>query len=131
MFTSIKTSESNKRIVTDLTRKLNLGPENVIARIAFTYSLSKGKKLELSDIEDSKGKEYNRKVLFGDDYILYVSLICVHYDLPKNDRNLHRYIKMHIDDGLKLLEEELKKFPNTTGFEFLISKIEKGISKLN
>jgi hypothetical protein len=38
---------------------------------------------------------------------------------------------MHIDDGLRLLDDELKKFPNTTGFEFLISKIEKGISKLN
>ena len=39
MFTSIRTSASNKIVVTDLTRKLNLGPENVIARIAFAYSL--------------------------------------------------------------------------------------------
>lgn len=131
MFTSIKTSEANKRIVTDLTRKLNLGPENVIARIAFAYSLSREKKLELADIDDSKGKEYSRKVLFGDDYILYVSLVCVHYNLPKNDRNLPKYIKMHIDDGLKLIDQELVKNPNTTGFEFLINKIEKGISKLN
>ena len=41
MFTSIKTSRANKDIVTDLSRKFNLGAENIIARIALTYSLSK------------------------------------------------------------------------------------------
>lgn len=39
MFTSIKTSKINKDIVTDLSRKFNLGAENIIARIALTYSL--------------------------------------------------------------------------------------------
>ncbi len=33
MFTSIKTSKINKDIVTDLSRKFNLGAENIIARI--------------------------------------------------------------------------------------------------
>ena len=45
MFTSIKTSKINKDIVTDLSRKFNLGAENIIARIALTYSLSKARKL--------------------------------------------------------------------------------------
>ena len=39
MFTSIKTSKVNKDIVTDLSRKFNLGAENIIARIALAYSL--------------------------------------------------------------------------------------------
>lgn len=34
MFTQIKTSKANKIIVTDLSRRFNLGAENVIARIA-------------------------------------------------------------------------------------------------
>ena len=55
MFTSIKTSKINKDIVTDLSRKFNLGAENIIARIALTYSLSKARKLSLSDIADSQG----------------------------------------------------------------------------
>lgn len=38
MFTSIKTSKVNKDIVTDLSRKFNLGAENIIARIAFAVS---------------------------------------------------------------------------------------------
>ena len=60
MFTQIKTSKANKIIVTDLSRRFNLGAENVIARIAFAYSLSSGRKLKLSDISDSQGKEYSK-----------------------------------------------------------------------
>lgn len=59
MFTSIKTSKANKDIVTDLSRKFNLGAENIIARIAFAYSLSQDRLLSLSNIADSQGKEYS------------------------------------------------------------------------
>ena len=65
MFTSIKTSKANKQIVTDLSRKFNLGAENIIARIAFTYSLSKNRVLSLTDIADSQGKEYSKNVLLN------------------------------------------------------------------
>ena len=65
MFTSIKTSKANKDIVTDLSRKFNLGAENIIARIALTYSLSQDHTLSLADISDSQGKEYSKNVLFG------------------------------------------------------------------
>ena len=47
MFTQIKTSKENKEVVALLTRKLGLGTENVIARMAFTYSLAQDKKLAL------------------------------------------------------------------------------------
>ena len=40
MFTSIRTSKANKEIVTELSRKFNLGAENTVARIALAYSLS-------------------------------------------------------------------------------------------
>ena len=64
MFTQIKTSKANKLIVTDLSRRFNLGAENVIARIALSYSLSKGRRLSLNDIADSQGKEYKDHILF-------------------------------------------------------------------
>lgn len=54
MFTQIKTSKENKEVVSLLTRKLGLGTENIIARIAYAYSLSKGTKLDLNHIENSK-----------------------------------------------------------------------------
>ena len=131
MFTSIKTSKQNKEIVTQLTRRLNLGAENIIARLAFSYSLARNKKLDLAMIADAQGKQYSSKVLFGDHLDIYVSLVCVHYNLYKTDKDLAKYIKMHIDDGLELINKEIEDNPNITGFEFLINKVEKGLSKLN
>lgn len=127
MFSSIRTSERNKEIISTLTYKLQLGTENVIARIAFAYSLAQEKKLELKDLEDSKGKEYSQKVLFGDNLLFYIAAICQFYSIHKTDANIPRYIKMHIDDGLGLLGTEIESNPNQLGFDFLIKLISIGI----
>lgn len=130
MFTSIKTSRSNKYIVTDLSRKFNLGAENVIARIALTYYLSKDRILSLTDISDSQGKEYSKNVLFGSNLPYYVGLVCVKYGLYKTDKDIPKYIKMHIDDGLQLMNNELRDNPNLNGYDYLIDKIETGLNGL-
>jgi DNA sulfur modification protein DndE len=130
MFTQIRTSKENKEIVSQLTRTLGLGAENIIARIALTYSLSKDKKLELKNINNSSGKEYSKSVLFGEYYDYYLGLICVHYNLYKTDKDLPKYIKMHIDDGLQLLNEEINERSNIDGFDFLVEKIELGLNEL-
>lgn len=130
MFNSIKTSKVNREIVTELSRKFNLGAENMIARIAFVYSLSLGRHLSLVDIEDSQGKEYSKSVLFGNNYPFYIGLICIHYNIYKTDKDIPKYIKMHIDDGLHLMNEELKDNPNLNGMDYLIDKIEKGLAAL-
>ena len=59
----IKTAKENREIVASLSRKLNLGSENHIARIAFAYSISKTK-LDLLDIKNSSGKEYSKSVFW-------------------------------------------------------------------
>ena len=130
MFKHIKTSKKNKELVSRLTRKLNLGTENIIARIAFTYSLSKERRLNLSDIQDSQGKEYSSSVLFGDKLMHYISMLCVNYGLYKTDKDLPKYVKMHIDDGLEMINTEIEKNPNLDGFEFIIDKIENGLRSL-
>ncbi|MEJ0106148.1 MAG: DndE family protein [Bacteroidota bacterium] len=127
MLSTIKTSRENKEIVSQLTRRLNLGAENIIARIALSYSISKERKMDLKLAKDSGGKEYSPKVLFGDYLEYYIALVCVHYNLPKNNHEVARYIKMHIDDGLSLINNEIENNPNITGSEFLISKIERGV----
>src|ERR1700754_1315904 len=98
MFSNIKTSRINKDVISKLTQKLNLGSENIIARIALSYSISANQRLELKDIKDSNGKEYSFKVLFGDYGEYYISMICVHYSLYKTDKDVAKYIKMHIDE---------------------------------
>lgn len=130
MFTSIKTSRSNKYIVTDLSRKFNLGAENIIARIALTYSLSKDRILSLTDISDSQGKEYSKNVLFGSNLPYYVGLVCVKYGLYKTDKDIPKYIKMHIDDGLQLMNNELRENPNLNGYDYLIDKITNGLEDI-
>ncbi|HEX8577911.1 MAG TPA: DndE family protein [Flavobacterium sp.] len=127
MFTQIKTSKENKEVVALLTRKLGLGTENVIARIAYTYSLSQDKKLDLNNIKDAGGKEYSKSVLFGEYYDIYLGLVCVHYGLYKTDKDIGRYIKMHVDDGLQLLNDEVNERSNIDGFDFLSEKINIGL----
>ncbi len=130
MFKQIKTSKANREVVAQLSKKLNLGKENVIARMALTHSLSTDKKLDLKDINDSGGKEYSKSVLLGEYEDIYVGLVCTHYGLYKTDKNLSKYMKMHIDDGLELLDNELNENPKFDGFDFLIDKINKGIKEI-
>ena len=127
MFTQIKTSKENKEIVSRLTRKLGLGTENIIARIAYSYSLSKGNQLNLNNIENSMGKEYSKSVLFGDYADIYIAMVCTHYNLYKTDKDIAKYIKMHVDEGLQLLNKEVEERSNIDGFDFLSEKINDGL----
>ncbi|MFD1550749.1 DUF1832 domain-containing protein [Putridiphycobacter roseus] len=123
MFSQIRTSKENKEVVSKLTHRLSLGAENVIARIAFTYSLSKDIKLDINDVLNSSGKEYSKSVLFGDNSNTYVGMICTHYNLYKTDKDIPKYIKLHLDHGLQLIDSELEDRPNVDGFDFLVEKI--------
>ena len=103
MFSSIRTSEENKSKVSELTSKLQLGAENVIARLALSYSISHSGQMDLKGIKNSKGKSYSKQVLFGDHLSFYIALICQHYQIYKTNREIPRYLKLHIDDGLSLI----------------------------
>jgi len=50
MFNQIKISKENKEVVSRLTNNLGLATENVIARTAIGYSISKKKKLNINNI---------------------------------------------------------------------------------
>ena len=130
MFTHIKTSKENKEIVAKLTRKLNLGTENIISRIALTYSLSQDRRFAIADIKDSGGKEYSKAVLFGNYLDYYLGLVALNYGVHISDKDLPKFIKLHIDDGLELLNEEINQRSNIDGFDFLVEKIEFGLNQL-
>ncbi|TWO31502.1 DUF1832 domain-containing protein [Seonamhaeicola sediminis] len=127
MFTHIRTSKENRDVVAQLTRKLNLGTENIISRIALTYSLSLDRKMDITNIQNSSGKEYSSKVLFGEYMDYYAGMVALHYNLHISDKDLAKYVKMHIDDGLELLNEEVNSKSNLDGFDFLSSKIENNL----
>src|SRR5690606_7433579 len=131
MLINIRTSEENKPVVQELTKRLNLGTENVVSRIAFAYSLSRGVRLNLeSDLKDSKGKEYKDDILFGKYRDYYIAMICQHYGLYKSDKDIGKYIKMHMDHGLTIMNKLFEENKNYTGLDFLLEGIERGIEKL-
>ncbi len=130
MIKSIKTSESNRVVVKELAGKLNMGPENIIARIAVAYSVSQGRKLSLSNMADSKGKEYSNSVLFGENQKEYIAVICQLYNISAADLDIPKYIKMHMDDGLDLIQKMLINNPNLLLFDFVLDQIDIGIKGL-
>ena len=130
MIGQIKTSTENKERVTRLTRKFGLGAENIIARIAIAYSLKQGEHFDPTKVKDSGGKEYSRNVLFGNLFPLYLSMICEHYQIKSTDKDLPRYFKLHLDDGLELIDKDVKDNPNLVGFDYLFDKIYEGLNEI-
>lgn len=132
---NIRTSELNQEIVRKLTSKLPAGTkENVVARIALGYSLQNGKRFSMSEfnIYDSKGKEYKDHILFDVKYRdFYIALICQHYDVYKTNENIPKYIKLHIDHGLELMDNLFSNNNNYTFLDFLTEHLDKGISLLD
>jgi len=130
IFSHIKTSSKNREIVVELTRKFNLGAENIIARIAIGYSLQSGVKFVPTEVKDSGGKEYSRSVLFGNYYSIYEALICTYYQTNNNNKDLPRYFKMHLDHGLGLIYQDVIDNPNLVGYDYLFDKIQSGLSEI-
>ena len=100
----IRTSKENKEIVGKLTRKFGLGFENHISRIAFSYSINSENKFDISQVKNARGKVYSKSVFFGDNYDLYAGLVCMKYNIHSSDKDILKYIKMHVDDGLESLD---------------------------
>lgn len=131
---NIRTSEANQEIVRKLTSKLPVGTkENVVARIALGYSLQIGKRFSTAEfnIYDSKGKEYKDHILFDAKYRdFYVALICQFYGVYKTHENIPKYIKLHIDHGLEIIDNLFSNNNNYTFLDFLTEHLDKGISML-
>jgi DNA sulfur modification protein DndE len=133
MLINIRTSEANKQIVQELSRKVFPGAsENYISRVAMSYSLSRGAKLSIEkDLQDAKGKEYKDDILFGNYRTYYIAMICQHYGIYRTDANMGKYVKMHVDHGLGLMKKIFEDGKNYTGLDFLIEQVEQGIDVLS
>lgn len=134
MLINISTSKENQAVVTKLTAKLTGSTkENVIARIALGYSLASGKRFTKQEfgLYDSQGKEYKDHILFDPSLKdFYIALVCQAYGIPKNDENIPKYIKLHIDHGLEKINYLFENNPQYTFFDFLIENIGKGIDAI-
>lgn len=127
---NIKTSSE---LVKKLTNKMQLGEENHIARISLAYSLAKGATYDSDDTIDTKEKqkEYKDNTLFGSYRDYYISLICQKYLIHKDDTDIKKYLKWHIDKGLEMIDLYFEENKNVSGIEFLLDHIEIGIDAIN
>ena len=120
MLSSIKTNLENRSVITELTNKLQLGAENVVARIALGKSLAEAALYDPDqDWTDSKGKEYPARVLFGAHLPFYVGLVSQKYQLAKDHPDIPRLLKIHLDQGLQSLFSEYQKSNNVDSISFL------------
>lgn len=131
---NIKTSKANQEVVSYLTQKLpGNAKENIIARIALGYSLSKGKRFTQQEFGtyDSQGKEYKENILFDSTYRdFYVALICQAYGINKNSDLIPKYVKLHIDHGLESIYYLFQNRPQYSFFDFLVENLSKGIDAI-
>lgn len=134
MLINIATSKEHKAVVTKLTQQLPTGTsENVIARIALGYSLSTDKSFTPQEFNtyDSGGKEYKDHILFDPaQRDFYVALICQRYGISKNNENIPKYIKLHLDHGLDKINYLFEHNPQYTIFDFLVEYLGKGIDAI-
>ena len=84
------------------------------------------KKFDISDIKDSKGKEYTKNIFFGDYYFIYVSLVCQLYNINRLDPSIPKLIKIHLDDGLEILDKEFSD-SNNKGIDYLLTSLPTGL----
>lgn len=130
MTINVKTSEASHNLIREYSVKLKLPSENIIARIALSYSLSKSRLLEIKDIKDSKGKEYKEDTFFGKNKRYYISLVCQLYKIHVSDINIPKLVKLHVDDGLELMSKFFESNTNHTIYDFLIEAIDRGIESI-
>lgn len=134
MLINIATSKEHKAVVTKLTQQLPTGTsENVIARIALGYSLSTDKSFTPQEFNtyDSGGKEYKDHILFDPaQRDFYVALICQRYGISKNNENIPKYIKLHLDHGLDKINYLFEHNSQYTIFDFLVEYLGKGIDAI-
>lgn len=132
---NITTSLENKSVISDLTKKLpGDTKENVIARIALGYSLSKGKRFRKDEFDtyDSRGKEYKDHILFDAEYRdFYIALVCQAYQIKNDDEDLVKLVKLHVDHGLQLINKYFEEHDDSSFFELLMNALDRGVSALD
>lgn len=125
--------KASSEIVKKLSRKMELGEENHIVRIALAYSLAKNCHYDANEIlhnNKEKQKEYKDDTFFGHYKNYYISLICQKYQLKKENPKVKEYLKWHVDKGLHLIDNFFETHKNTTGIEFLLENVDLGIDAI-
>lgn len=112
----LRLSEKATKQLTHLSKSLDLR-RNIICRIAVGKSLSIDKSAKDFKTEDSKGLEFNRITLTGDQDLIFKSLILQHEKKPIDEEiYFPQYFRNHMERGLDVLSSEYTKINSPVDF---------------
>jgi len=136
----IKTSESNKAVVTNLSKnKFDFRDDRTIAQIALAYSIQQNKIFEIADFDkvDNKGKEYPESI-FGDinqqsNDAVYRAILNQHYNRRLSDDEFYKFSKLHIDHGLEVFNRDVlqNRQGKNSHIDYLLNIVNRGINKIS
>ena len=112
----LKLSEKATKQLINLSKKLDVR-RNIICRLAVGKSLTIEKSVKDFKTEDSKGLEFNRTTLTGDQDLIFKSLILQHEKNPIDEEiYFPQYFRNHIERGLDILSSEYTKINSPVDF---------------
>lgn len=127
---NVSTSEETEAILSKLQNRFSIASKNILMRIALAHSLNRGRKLNTETPRDTKGNPYKEITIVGHYRNYYIALICQHYGIYKTDSDIPKYFKLHIDDGLLLLDKLFSESSNYGLSDYLLEHIERGLDSL-
>ena len=118
----LRLSEKATKQLIHLSNRLDLR-RNIICRLAVGKSLAIDKSVKDFKPEDSKGLEFNRITLTGDQDLIFKSLILQHEKNPIDEEIFFpQFFRNHIEQGLDVLSSEYKKINSPVDFLMKLSK---------
>lgn len=105
MKTRLYTSLEAKNILTDLESRTKLTP-NIICRYGIILSIKSGMTLKFN--YDNNGQEFHRPILTGEYDIVFRELIkSIEQEYINDDDYFSKYLKAHLENGVRLLKNEI------------------------
>lgn len=117
-------SEEAERIQKRLQGQLRAESKAVICRIALARSLAENIRIDINSIEkyDSKGQSIQGITIFAGIDLITEAMVKQYYQKPMNQEELLKYIRIHMEIGLRLLNQDFDKH-KSNAVDFLLSLI--------
>lgn len=133
-----KIDSVSTKLLERITNIYNFKRDTITGRIALSLSIEMGRTFNVDDYNlPQDGKEYTpTSNIFGsyvravDNYVLYKTMFDQHYSKKLSENEFIKLYKLHLNDGLKVWNENLNNCDITRGehISILLKPIQKGLA---
>lgn len=126
MIYRLKTSAKCQSTLADLQSKTNITP-NILCRYAISLSVLQDTPVDIDQVKDSTGQEFNRQVLTGKYDSVFKAIISQREGRHLEDEEYFPiYIKAHIERGVELLKSNYDLSGNKDKFLINLARAQYG-----